>query len=211
MNLIVGFEVSNTPPSITSATTFNVPENSTNVASLTANKAVTWGITGGADQALFSIGESTGALSFQSPPDFETSGDSGGNNVYDLTVTATDLNGVQATSNITVNLTDIDDTSPTVASVSVPSNDTYQTGDALSFTVNTSEAVTVTGIPEITLTIGSTTRQASYVAGSSTSTALVFSYTVQSGDTDTDGITVGALSANGGTLQDAAGTIWLPH
>ena len=45
------------------------------------------------------------------------------------------------------------------------------------------------------LTIGSTSRQADYVSGSGTS-ALVFRYTVQSGDLDTDGI-VASLSANG--------------
>ena len=47
-------------------------------------------------------------------------------------------------------------------------------------------------------------RSAAYVSGSGTS-ALVFRYTTQAGDNDTDGIAVGALAANGGTLRDAAG------
>ncbi len=99
-----------------------------------------------------------------------------------------------------------DVTPPTVTSVSVPSNATYITGQSLSFTVNTSENVIVNtggGTPRIALTIGATTKYATYSSGTGTS-ALVFSYTVESGLVDSDGITLGALSANGGTLKDAA-------
>jgi surface protein len=118
----------------------------------------------------------------------------------DLTLT---LNSVGATSGVLV-----DADAPTVSSVSVPSNGSYYTGGTLSFTVNASEAITVNtsgGVPQIALTIGTATRQASYASGSG-STALVFSYTVQAGDTDADGIAVAAsITANGGTLKDAAG------
>ncbi|WP_239000475.1 putative Ig domain-containing protein [Shewanella sp. LZH-2] len=99
-----------------------------------------------------------------------------------------------------------DVTPPTVTSVSVPSNTTYITGQSLSFTVNTSENVIVNtggGTPRIALTIGATTKYATYSSGSGSS-ALVFSYTVESGLVDSDGITVGALGLNGGTLKDAA-------
>ena len=99
----------------------------------------------------------------------------------------------------------IDKTAPTVSSVSVPTNATYRAGQTLSFTVNFSEAVTVTGTPQLSLTIGSTSRQAGYVSGSGTA-ALVFTYPVQSGDLDTDGIALAsALTLNGGTIQDAVG------
>jgi hypothetical protein len=99
----------------------------------------------------------------------------------------------------------IDKTAPTVTTVEVPANGINGTGQVLTFTVNFSEAVTVTGTPQLGLTIGSTSRQASYVSGSG-STALVFHYTVQSGDLDADGITLAsALALNGGTLRDAVG------
>jgi hypothetical protein len=103
-------------------------------------------------------------------------------------------------------ITVADNVAPTVTSVSVPANDTYAPGESLSFTVNTSENITVNtggGTPRIALTIGSTTRYASYVSGSGGS-ALVFTYTVQAGDFDGDGIAVGALETNSGTLRDAA-------
>ncbi|MEM6842468.1 MAG: Calx-beta domain-containing protein [Bacteroidota bacterium] len=96
---------------------------------------------------------------------------------------------------------------PTVTSVSVPGNATYSAGQSLDFTVNFDENVTVNtagGTPQIAITIGSTTRQATYQSGSGTS-ALLFRYTVQTGDIDSDGIAVGTLAANGGTLRDAGG------
>ncbi|AWC68649.1 hypothetical protein CA606_20145 [Caulobacter vibrioides] len=109
------------------------------------------------------------------------------------------LNNVGSTTNVRV-----DAVAPTVASAAVPTARTYKTGDVLEFTVNFSEAVTVTGTPQVALTIGSTARQADYVNGSGSS-SLVFRYTAQSGDLDSDGIAVGLLGLNGGTLRDAAG------
>jgi gliding motility-associated-like protein len=93
--------------------------------------------------------------------------------------------------------------STVVTSVAVPANNTYKLGDVLSFTINFSDNVTVTGTPQLGLTIGATSKQASYVSGSGTS-ALTFSYTVGSGDLDADGITIGTLSLNGGTIRAGA-------
>ena len=101
----------------------------------------------------------------------------------------------------------IDTTAPTVASVSVPANGSYKAGATLNFTVNASEAVTVDtsgGTPRLALDIGGSTVYANYASGSGSS-ALVFTYTVQPGDTDSDGIAVTGLQSNGGTLKDAAG------
>ncbi|WP_248928560.1 S-layer homology domain-containing protein [Paenibacillus hamazuiensis] len=113
------------------------------------------------------------------------------------------LNGVGSTAAVLV-----DAAAPEVGSVSVPANGTYKAGDNLDFTVNFGENVTVDttgGTPQLPLTIGSTGVNAPYVSGSGTS-ALLFRYTVQSGDLDADGISVGAaLGVNGGTLRDSAG------
>jgi len=97
----------------------------------------------------------------------------------------------------------VDTTAPTIASISAPSADTYGTGEALNFTVNFSEAVDVAGVPSLELTIGSTTRLATYQSGSG-STALLFRYTVVSGEVDTDGISVvSPLQLTGGsTIKD---------
>lgn len=123
------------------------------------------------------------------------------------TVDVTVSNGVgtDVTCQFTVTVTS---TAPVVNSVSVPANGTYALGQNLDFTINFSEAITVNtagGVPRLALTIGAQTRYADYLSGSGSS-ALVFRYTVASGDEDINGITVGTLSANGGTLESACGT-----
>ena len=103
-------------------------------------------------------------------------------------------------------ITVTDDIAPVITSVSVPIADTYVFNQNLDFTVNFDENVSVNttgGTPQLVLTIGSTTRQAVFQSGSGTQN-LAFRYTVQDGDADGDGITVGTLSANDGTLRDAA-------
>jgi large repetitive protein len=97
-----------------------------------------------------------------------------------------------------------DATPPVVTSVSVPANGYYKAGDVLTFTVNFSENIIVTGTPSLAVIIGSTPVQAGYLGGSGTS-ALTYGYTVQPGDNDMNGISLGAnLQLNGGTLTDAA-------
>jgi hypothetical protein len=122
-----------------------------------------------------------------------------------LSVTLTDAAG-----NVGTAVTDTilyDKTAPVVSSVSVPSNGSYGAGDNLDFTVNADENITVNttgGTPQLSITVGATTRQATYQSGSGSS-ALLFRYTVQAGENDADGIAVGSLSANGGTLSDGVG------
>ena len=105
----------------------------------------------------------------------------------------------------------VDTSAPTVSDVAITSatgvmNSTLNAGDVVSVTVTMSEATTVTGTPQLTLNIGGTPVQAGYASGSGT-TALVFTYTIQAGQTDADGISIAAdsLTLNGGTLTDAAG------
>ncbi|MPM07059.1 hypothetical protein SDC9_53363 [bioreactor metagenome] len=86
----------------------------------------------------------------------------------------------------------------------MPAAKVYKAGETLSFTVNFSKAVTVTGAPTLTLDIGGAAVNAAYVSGDNTS-ALVFAYTVVDGNTDANGIDVSALGLNGGTIKDTAG------
>nr|WP_246371114.1 DUF4347 domain-containing protein [Phenylobacterium haematophilum] len=98
----------------------------------------------------------------------------------------------------------VDTTAPEVASVGVPANATYVAGQALSFTVNFDENVTVVGTDStLALTIGATARTAAYA--SKTANSITYTYTVQAGEADADGVTVGALSKGSSTIRDAAG------
>ncbi len=80
----------------------------------------------------------------------------------------------------------------------------YRIGDDVQVTVTFSENVTVTGSPQLELAIGSNSRTAGYE--SADGSAVVFSYTVAVGDSDSDGIAVAAnkLTLNGGSVKDAA-------
>ena len=109
----------------------------------------------------------------------------------------------------------IDGVAPTVTSVTASTaNGTSRVGDVVSIQVNFSEAVTVTGTPQLTLETGTTDQVVNYTSGSGTST-LTFTYTVQAGDTtaDLDYLSTSALALNGGTIRDAANnnaTLTLP-
>ena len=98
-------------------------------------------------------------------------------------------------------------TAPTVSSVAFTStpasgqNNNYKKDDVIGVTATFSEAVTVTGTPQIDLTIGSTERQADYESGSTT-TQLLFQYEVQASDEDDNGASINenGLKLNNGRI-----------
>ena len=85
----------NRSPRFTTGNSFSVTENSTAVATVTAvdddtgDGAPSYEITGGADSAKFSITATTGALVFQTAPDYEANASAAGNNIYKVEITAT--------------------------------------------------------------------------------------------------------------------------
>jgi VCBS repeat-containing protein len=88
-------------------------------------------------------------------------------------------------------------------------NGLYNAGDTILIQVTFNESVTVDtsgGAPLLTLETGATDRTATYQSGSGTN-QLTFGYTVQAGDTsaDLDYLSSGALTLNGGTIQDGLG------
>ena len=101
----------------------------------------------------------------------------------------------------------VDTLLPTVSTVSSSTaNGTYKLNDIISITVTFSEAVTVTGTPQLTLETGATDEVVNYASGSGTSD-FTFTYTVQAGDvsSDLDYLSTTALALNSGTIKDAAG------
>ncbi|MFK8059179.1 MAG: Ig-like domain-containing protein [Polaribacter sp.] len=101
----------------------------------------------------------------------------------------------------------IDGVLPTVNSVSsTTANGTYKTGDNVNVNVTFSEAVTVTGTPQLTLETGTTDRTINYNGTGSGTNTIQFTYTVQSGDSSSDLDYVATNSLTAGTsIQDAAG------
>ncbi|WP_158267643.1 cadherin domain-containing protein [Adhaeribacter arboris] len=73
----------------------SIAENTLNVTTVettdpNANTVIQYSISGGADQAKFSIDQNTGVLTFITAPNFENPSDLDGNNTYEVTVRATD-------------------------------------------------------------------------------------------------------------------------
>lgn len=105
----------------------------------------------------------------------------------------------------------VDGVAPTAATVTISGHggdDIFVTGDVFTLTATFPEAVAVTGTPRIAITgMSAGTRQATYASGTGT-TALVFTYTIVSGDTGTAAGAVGVTSPidlNSGTIKDIAG------
>ena len=107
---------SNAAPSFSSSSTFSAAENQTAAGMVRATDSdadddiTGYAITGGADQAFFSIGATSGALTFDDAPNFEDAEDQGTDNTYVVTVQATSGTGERvktATQTITVTVTDV--------------------------------------------------------------------------------------------------------
>ena len=85
----------NEAPTVTSAATASVGENAAGTVYTVAATDPDAGTTltyslSGADAALFDINATTGVITFKSSPNYEAPADVGGNNVYDVTVGASD-------------------------------------------------------------------------------------------------------------------------
>jgi len=98
-----------------------------------------------------------------------------------------------------------DATTPAVLSVTTSKSDgSYKASDTVDVSVQFSEVVAVTGTPTLTLETGATDRAVDYASGTGSDT-LVFTYTVQSGDTSSD-LTYASTASLAGTIKDLAGS-----
>ena len=97
-----------TPPVITSAASFSVAENQINaftvVATDDSNTTITYSIVNQNDANAFSINPTSGVVTFNSNPDYETK------TSYSLTVKATDSSTNFSTKDVTVTITDVVET-----------------------------------------------------------------------------------------------------
>ena len=72
----------------------------------------------GTDSSLFTIGSSSGDLAFNTAPDYEQPADNGKGNTYELSITATDTIGKEASQSLAITVTDVNE-APSFASTSV--------------------------------------------------------------------------------------------
>ena len=108
----VTVEAVNEAPDITGDEAISYQENSdraleTYRATDPEKTDITWGLSG-ADSGAFAISE-TGVLTFLNAPDYESPTDSGSDNVYEVTVEATDEDGETGRMEVTVTVTNVTD------------------------------------------------------------------------------------------------------
>jgi hypothetical protein len=148
--VIVQYNPDTTPPTFTSSSSFSAAENiatSVTAATIRVSESATVTISSGVDAARFNISRSdtdTAIIKFNVSPDYEAPTDSGGDNIYNLTLTATDAVANAGTQEITITVTNVVDTSgfslfqlaggATVAA--------YRTAIVLSATVNVASKIT---------------------------------------------------------------------
>ena len=107
----VTVEAVNEPPDVTGDEAISYQENSdralkTYRATDPEKTDITWGLSG-ADAGAFSIED--GVLTFNSPPDYESPTDSDSDNLYEVTVEATDEDGETGRMEVTVTVTNVTD------------------------------------------------------------------------------------------------------
>ena len=117
-----------TIPVFTSPAAVSVRENQTaayEAATDADGDALVYSLSG-TDAALFTINANTGEVSFIAAPDFEMPGDADGDNVYDITVTASD--GTNSTNhNVAITVTNENDNIPVFTSPAAVSAQENQT------------------------------------------------------------------------------------
>ena len=136
-----------TAPTFSSSSTFSAAENiatSSNAATIKVSESATVTISAGSDASLFNIITSdsvTAFIRFKTSPNFEAPADVGVNNVYEITLTATDAAANAGTQSITITVTDVVDTS-SFNSLALGGSATYR--QLVTITANVSVASRVT-------------------------------------------------------------------
>jgi len=120
----------NTAPTITSGATGTVAENAPAATVVYDAEAkddggtLTYSLAADGDSKLFDIDVGTGQVTFKAPADFEKPGDADGNNVYQITVQASD-GSLAASQAVSITVTDQNDVAPVItteAALSVAEN-----------------------------------------------------------------------------------------
>ncbi|WP_291200929.1 cadherin domain-containing protein, partial [Hyphomonas sp.] len=162
----------NTAPVLTSSPGASFAENANGVVYTAAATDVDAGTTltyslSGADASLFTIDAATGEVSFIASPNFEAPADAGGDNVYDLTVTASD-GTAQTSQAVTISVTNVNEgpvlTSSPGASFAENANGVVYTAAATDVDAGTTLTYSLSGADASLFTIDAATGEVSFIA-----------------------------------------------
>ena len=124
-----------------SSSSISMDENLSSIGTFTANESVTWSLSSGIDRNKFDMDESTGELSFKTSPDYENPVDSDTDNIYFITVTATDAVDNSSSQNLKITIKDLDEIKPVITG---PSGEAGDSSSSISMDENLSSIGTFT-------------------------------------------------------------------
>ena len=205
--ILIRFLIDQTAPSFTNGTSFSFAENtatSSNAATITVSESSTVTLNASGDHLLFTVVTSdstTARIRFISSPNFESAGDSGANNVYDLSVRATDTFGNFANQSIAITITNVNE-APTITTASSAATHTITQAE------NSTSVVTYTGSDVdagTTLTWSISGTDAADFSINSSSGVLAFSINPDfeaPADSDTNNAYIVVITLSDGSLTD---------
>jgi hypothetical protein len=134
----------NEAPTLTSGAAANFAENGAGTVYTAAATDPDAGATltyalAGTDAALFNINATTGAVTFAAAPNFEAPTDAGADNVYNITVTASDGTNTTAAQAVVITVTNVNET-PTLTSLAAASFAENGTGTVYTATATDPDA-----------------------------------------------------------------------
>ncbi len=113
----------NQAPEITSVASVDAAENQTGVIDVVATddtdsegSGLSFALSGGVDDVLFTIDADNGLVTFITAPDFELPGDTGTDNVYDIQVTVIDSGTLSSVQDIAITVTEVNE-APEITSI----------------------------------------------------------------------------------------------
>ena len=196
----------NDAPVITSSNAASFAENATGTVYTAAATDVDAGTTltysiSGTDAALFDINATTGAITFKSSPNYEAPADAGGNNVYDITIGASD-GTVTTTKDVAITVTNVNE-APTVTSAATASfaengTGTVYTAAATDPDAGTTLTYSISGADASLFNINATTGAVTFKS------APNYEAPTDAGGNNVYDITVGASDGTFTTTKDVA-------
>jgi len=194
----------NDPPTITSAASPEVAENTTVVLRVEASDvdgaSLAFFLSGGADEALFTIDPASGELAFRDAPDFEAPADADSDNVYEVQVRVDDGSGGSDLQDLAIMVTGVNEGpvlvtnagettqeggGRVIGAAALEAQDVDDTADAITFTVTSAPAhgrLELTTAPGVAVTrftqADIDNDRLVYVHDGSNTTSDTFSFTV---------------------------------
>lgn len=170
----IALTIDTTAPTITTSSSANCAENAQLAVALTADEAVSWSITGGADQARFELSGSTLRWASNGTKNYEAPNDADTNNTYVVQVTATDVAGNATNQTVTITVTAVNETP--VLSIALV-DQTATDGSAFTYQFNSGSFTDPDAGDTLTYTASGMPAWMSFTAGTRT-----FSGTPDTGD-----------------------------